>query len=484
VKTLIDRFHKNLFTTFAMLCCLAIVESSASARSVVAWANPYFTSDAEPTNVPPGLTNVVAITGGPLVLKDDGTVVAWGVSGDATNVLAALNHVVAISGGAWQGVALESDGTLVVWGDSDYVGTPPPGLSNVIAVATGNMHSIALKADGSLIVWGGIFDGDLGATNVPPGLTNIVGLGIGFGHQCLVLRSDGTEYGWGDNNAGSVLDVESSNPIYAAGAVILDGQPLSNIVALAAGNHQSVALKNDGTVVGWPRADTENFGFPKDLSNLVAIASSGLNSDLFLQSDGTMVAWSLFGQTAPSLTNVVAVAGGTDYGLALIDDTAPFDGSPFFVQHPFSETAPVGATRLFVVNAIGQVPLHYQWQFKGTNIDGANASTLLLTNLSLADAGSYQCVVSNAVATVVSSPASLTIQRPVLQFDVSSLTSTNGFSLQLTGLSGHGDVVLYSSADLVNWTPIFTNPPVTGSLQLLDASATNASRRFYRAEER
>jgi hypothetical protein len=454
----------------------------------VAWGTPYY---SESTNVPPGLTNLVAIASGQafgLGLSSDGTVAAWGPGGNGlTNVPVGLSHVVAIAAGSGHSLALKSDGTVVLWSAADWMDTnTPPGLGNVIAIAAGDSHSIALKNDGTIVVWGGnLFsdDGDIGATNVPPGLTNIVGLGKGFGHQCLVLRSDGTEFGWGDNNAGSVLDVESSDPIYAAGAVILGGQPLSNIVALAAGNHQSIALKNDGTAVGWPLADADLFLFPTDLTNVVAIAS-GLNSDLLLKSDGTVAACGFIVPPPPSFTNIIAVAGGDYTGMVLIDDTASFDGSPYFVQHPFSETAPVGATRLFVVNAIGQVPLHYQWQFKGTNIDGANASTLLLTNLSLADAGSYQCVVSNAVATVVSSPASLTIQRPVLQFDISSLASTNGFSLQLTGLSGRGDVVLYSSADLVNWTPIFTNPPVTGSLQLLDASATNASRRFYRAEER
>lgn len=59
-----------------------------------------------------------------------------------------------------------------------------------------------------------------------------------------------------------------------------------------------------------------------------------------------------------------------------------------------------------------------------------------------------------------------------------------GLELQLQGLSGHGDVVLYASTNLIDWQPVLTNAPATGTLDLLDSSATNAPARFYRAEER
>ena len=59
--------------------------------------------------------------------------------------------------------------------------------------------------------------------------------------------------------------------------------------------------------------------------------------------------------------------------------------------------------------------------------------------------------------------------------------TANGFLLTLDGLNGQGSVVLYSSTNLVSWAPIYTNPPATGSIQLLDSSSTNSSSRFYRA---
>lgn len=70
--------------------------------------------------MPPGLANVVAIAAGKnhmLALKNDGTVVAWGLNtfGEC-NVPAGLAGVVAIAGGFGHSVALKADGTVVGWG--------------------------------------------------------------------------------------------------------------------------------------------------------------------------------------------------------------------------------------------------------------------------------------------------------------------------------------------------------------------------------
>ena len=56
-----------------------------------------------------------------------------------------------------------------------------------------------------------------------------------------------------------------------------------------------------------------------------------------------------------------------------------------------------------------------------------------------------------------------------------------GLQLRLNGLKGQNSVVIYASTNLANWLPIFTNPPVIGSIQYLDSNATNAQARFYRA---
>jgi hypothetical protein len=76
------------------------------------------------------------------------------------------------------------------------------------------------------------------------------------------------------------------------------------------------------------------------------------------------------------------------------------------------------------------------------------------------------------------------LSPPPAQFRLTAGSLTNGtFTLHLSGLSGHGNVVIYASTNLTAWTPIFTNPPVTGSLDYVDSPPSNRPQRFYRAAE-
>ena len=80
-------------------------------------------------------------------------------------------------------------------------------------------------------------------------------------------------------------------------------------------------------------------------------------------------------------------------------------------QARFVDGAGGGASAIFRVVAAGTPPLSYQWQHAGTNIDGAVAPTLLLTDLTAESAGTYRVVVTNALGRVVGGPASLTWQE-------------------------------------------------------------------------
>jgi hypothetical protein len=58
-------------------------------------------------------------------------------------------------------------------------------------------------------------------------------------------------------------------------------------------------------------------------------------------------------------------------------------------------------------------PFSYQWNFNGTNIDGATNSLLTLTNVQAADAGNYSVVITNFGGSVTSDVATLTLIYPV-----------------------------------------------------------------------
>jgi len=71
---------------------------------------------------------------------------------------------------------------------------------------------------------------------------------------------------------------------------------------------------------------------------------------------------------------------------------------------------------------------------------------------------------------------------PTLQFNTAGLQfTTEGLRLQVDGARGTNPVAIYASTNLVNWNPIFTNPPTLGSVQFLDSAAANFERRYYRA---
>jgi alpha-tubulin suppressor-like RCC1 family protein len=65
---------------------------------------------------------------------------------------------------------------------------------------------------------------------------------------------------------------------------------LTNAVAIAAGSSESLALKSDGTVVGWGSVYMGLTTIPAGLTNVIAIAVGGSNS-VALKADGSVVIW-------------------------------------------------------------------------------------------------------------------------------------------------------------------------------------------------
>jgi hypothetical protein len=158
---------------------------------------------------------------------------------------------------------------------------------------------------------------------------------------------------------------------------------------------------------------------------------------------------------------------------------------PAILTQPANQTVSAGNNATFTAAAAGTPPLSYQWYFNtNTVLAGATNATLTLTGVQLTNAGNYTVVVSNIVGSATSSNAVLTVQPFQFTMNPTSRFSTsNGFSLLLTGVFATNAVVIDASTDLVNWLPILTNPPVTGAVQILDLGATNWPRRFYQATE-
>ena len=343
----------------------SVISSNATLflSQVAVWGNYY-----GETNLPPGLTNVIAISGGTvstmdcLALRADGTTVSWPAS-PSSFVLSEVTNLIAIACGGGNGpnLGLRPDGRLISWlFDSPLFVS---GLTNIVAIAPDNGAYLALKTNGTLVTQP--LSGP--APPIVTNQTNVVAIAEGYQHS-LALKADGTVTVWGNNTYG-----QTNVP---AG--------LSNVVAIAAGGYHNLALKGDGAIVAWGRGTEHQTNVPAGLSNVVAIAAGGYHS-LALKSDGTVMAWGLnaYGQTnvPAGLTNVVAIAAGTYHSLALIGNGPPKTQalltSPNLGNSNFSLLLPSQSGKVYVL------------QYQNSLLDGnwislplvpGNGGTLLLTD--------------------------------------------------------------------------------------------------------
>lgn len=102
--------------------------------------------------------------------------------------------------------------------------------------------------------------------------------------------------------------------------------------------------------------------------------------------------------------------------------------APVITQQPASRTNQIGTDAVLSVTATGTAPLSYQWFFNETNLlTDATNSTLALTNVQPAQAGSYRAVVSNSSGSATSQLAFVTVVVPpfITQQPI-SLTVTQG----------------------------------------------------------
>jgi len=80
---------------------------------------------------------------------------------------------------------------------------------------------------------------------------------------------------------------------------------------------------------------------------------------------------------------------------------------PSITGQPQPVAVDAGDNASFSVTATSAAPLGYQWSLNGTNISGATASSLTITNVRQSDLGSYSVVVTNTFGSVTSSNAML-----------------------------------------------------------------------------
>ncbi len=127
--------------------------------------------------------------------------------------------------------------------------------------------------------------------------------------------------------------------------------------------------------------------------------------------------------------------GSTTTSAATLQVVTP----PSITLQPAPAIACTGSYASFTVAATGAAPFTYRWRKDGINVPGGTQQTLQLSNISAANAGVYDCIVSNACGSITSTGASLRIPGSVTQQPESLATcSGSGFSLSIAASEATG----------------------------------------------
>ena len=158
---------------------------------------------------------------------------------------------------------------------------------------------------------------------------------------------------------------------------------------------------------------------------------------------------------------------GTNGTFQLLTASSP----PLILAQPQNQQTVAGSDATFTVNAASVSALGYQWKFDGTNLSGASTSALAITNVLLANAGSYQLVVTNADGANTSVVATLTVNRanPVVTAWPAASAITYGQTLAASALSGGSATPVGSFA----WTTPASAPGAGTALQSVTYTPTD-----------
>jgi alpha-tubulin suppressor-like RCC1 family protein len=147
--------------------------------------------------------------------------------------------------------------------------------------STSSVARVSVVAPPSrLVAWG---DNSGGQLNVPAGLTNIVGV-AGGDFDTVAIRANGTLAAWGANDEGQTNLPHHLHPI----------------AFVAAGASHNLALDLNGSIIAWGNNTSGQCTIPAAATNQPLTLAAGDAHSLALLANGTVVAWgdNTYGQTS------------------------------------------------------------------------------------------------------------------------------------------------------------------------------------------
>ena len=248
-----------------------------------------------------------------------------------------------VSCGFQHAAAIKSNNTLWCWGnntggqigDNTIVPKSSPvqtisGGTDWKQVACGYNHTAAIKTDGTLWGWGYNNAGQLGDNTIVDksspvqtiaGGTNWKQVSCG-GFHTAAIKTDGTLWLWGGNNGciGDNTYVPKSSPVQT----ISYG---TNWKQVSCGDSMTTAIKNDGTLWCWGDNSYGNLGDNTDVNRSSPVqtvcggtnwkqVSSGYGATGAIKTDGTLWCWgtNYYGECGNGSTNSLSSPSQTTIG--------------------------------------------------------------------------------------------------------------------------------------------------------------------------
>ena len=330
--------------------------------------------------------------------------------------------------------------------------------SNAVCQSVGSLYiNNSLQTSG---IWGPVGSG---ATNTSPYITGTGLLLVGPVAPFITTQPVAQSVNSGSTATFSVTAAGNPAPTYQwqFNGTNLSGQTnstltLTNVTTANAGNYDVVVTNSSGNVTS--NSVALNVNVPPTITTqpMAQTVNAGGNATFSVTATGTPAPtyqWQFNGANLPgqtsstlTLTNVTtANAGNYDVVVTNVAGNVTsnavaltVDVPPTITTQPVAQTVNSGGNATFSVTATGTPPPTYQWQFNGANLSSQTSSTLTLTNVTTANAGNYDVVVSNAAGNVPSNSVALTVYippvittQPVAQNVILGDTAT--FSVAATG---------------------------------------------------
>ena len=109
-------------------------------------------------------------------------------------------------------------------------------------------------------------------------------------------------------------------------------------------------------------------------------------------------------------TKDAATAAGSDAGwLDQVELLAPSQSPPVFTREPADQTSQGNGVAFFCVEAVGALPMTYQWIRNNILIPGATSPCYAVSPALTFNSGTYTCTATNALGSATSAPGILTV---------------------------------------------------------------------------